>query len=182
MHVSSRFFFLTRNNDDLTGRVRICKDNSKKFCPSCGNPTLLRASVTLASPTASPDAPVMTVHLKKDFQYRLRGTVYSIPSPKPGSAKGGPGEGLVLREDQAEWIRATRKAKTNREKEEKKIMKEMTKKGGLERGVATGSWMDPDWLPGMLSSASIKNESKNDGMPVIGYGKRNPNERRRNKK
>jgi RNA-binding protein NOB1 len=122
----------------------------------------------------------MTVHLKKNFQYRLRGTIYSIPSPKPGSSKGGPGEGLVLREDQAEWIRATKKAESMREKEEKKIMKGMMGKGGLERGVATGSWLDPEWLPGMLSNAAgTKNGSS---MPVIGYGKRNPNERRRKKK
>ena len=43
----------------------------------------------------------MEIHLKPNFQYRLRGTKYSIPAPKPGSAKTGAGEGLILREDPA---------------------------------------------------------------------------------
>ncbi len=90
-------------------RCRICKDASKKFCPSCGNPTLLRASVTISSPSASSDAPAMQVHLKKNFQYRTRGTIYSIPAPKPGSAKTGSGEGLILREDQTEYMRAMKR-------------------------------------------------------------------------
>ena len=64
--------------------TRICKDNERKFCPSCGNPTLLRASV---STDAKGDN--MTVHLKSNYQYRNRGTVYSLPLPRAGSASGG---------------------------------------------------------------------------------------------
>ena len=167
----------------LTRANRLCKDNSKKFCPSCGNPTLLRVSVTSTSPNASRGAPAMIVHLKKNFQYRTRGTIYSIPSPKPGSAKGGPGDGLILREDQAEWIRATKRAEGMRVKEEARLVKGLSTKRGLEQGAVVSSWMDPDWVPEIISvGAGGKGRSpkgRDGDMPAIGYGRRNPNERRK---
>ncbi|KAL0580085.1 20S-pre-rRNA D-site endonuclease nob1 [Marasmius crinis-equi] len=161
---------------------KICKDSSKKFCPSCGNPSLLRASVTLSAPDADTDAPVMQVHLKPNFQYKIRGTKYSIPAPKPGSAKTGPGEGLILREDQAEYMRAQKRADSKREREEAKMMKGVLSKGVEGGSVAVGSWMDPDWIPEIMSASSggkgRSSRGAND-MPAIGYGKKNPNERRR---
>lgn len=160
---------------------KICKDNSKQFCPSCGNPTLLRASVTVASPDASPDAPAMQVHLKKNFQYKVRGTKYSIPAPKPGSAKTGPGEGLVLREDQLEYMRAKRRADGKRDREEQRMIKGLVDKGG-EGGVSVGNWSDPDWMPGILSvgTGGQGRSSRTGGdMPQIGYGRKNPNERKK---
>jgi RNA-binding protein NOB1 len=164
----------------LTHFSRICKDSSKKFCPSCGNPTLLRTSVTIAAPGVSGQSPVMQVHLKKNFQYRTRGTIYSIPDPKPGSAKTGPGEGLILREDQLEYVRAKKRADAKKGREEQKMMK------GIfgEHGVGVGSWMDPDWVPEMISVGSggkgrkIRGATDSD-MPTIGHGRKNPNERRR---
>ena len=122
----------------------------------------------------------MQVHLKKNFQYKLRGTIYSIPAPKPGTAKGGPGDGLILREDQLEYMRAKKRADTKREREERKLVKGMLSKG-VEGGVKVGSWMDPDWVPEMYAvGAGGKGRSmKNDGLPTIGYGRKNPNERRR---
>ncbi|KAH9927241.1 Nin one binding Zn-ribbon like-domain-containing protein [Fomitopsis serialis] len=101
---------------------KICKDNSRKFCPSCGNPSLLRASVTISSPTAGPNTPALQVHLKRNFQFKTRGTIYSIPAPKPGTAKGGPGDGLVLREDQLAWQRAKKRADGKRDREEKRLL------------------------------------------------------------
>ncbi|KAF4575130.1 Nin1 binding protein [Pleurotus pulmonarius] len=161
---------------------KICKDSSKQFCPSCGNPSLLRASVTIAAPNAASDAPVMQVHLKSNFQYRIRGTKFSIPAPKPGSAKKGTGEGLILREDQTEYVRAKQRADNKRERENRKMMKGIFDKGD-GAGVATvGSWMDPNWVPEILSvgtggkGRSIK--GSND-MPTIGYGKKNPNQVRK---
>jgi RNA-binding protein NOB1 len=108
---------------------KLCKDSSKRFCPSCGNATLLRATVTTSSVTGK-----QTIHLKKNFQYRTRGTKYSIPAPTPGSAKGQKkaGSGLILREDQAEWQDAVRAGERERRREEKKIIK------------GDGNWMDPD--------------------------------------
>ena len=158
---------------------RICKDGSKKFCPSCGNPTLLRASVTISSPSASSGAPALQVHLKKNFQYRTRGTIYPIPAPKPGSAKTGSGEGLILREDQTEYMRAMKRAETKRQRDDKKLLS-----GALATGegkLSVGSWLDPDWVPEILTSGKGRSSKHGDGMPTIGYGKKNPNERRRRK-
>ncbi|KAF9464885.1 Nin one binding Zn-ribbon like-domain-containing protein [Collybia nuda] len=168
---------------------KICKDASKKFCPSCGNPTLLRASVTVSAPNASSDTPAMQVHLKPNFQYKIRGTKYSIPAPKPGSAKTGAGVGLILREDQVEYMRAKKQADGKREREEAKMLK-----GILGRGVdgnmgvtGVGSWMDPDWVPEMISAGAggkgrtMRNSGMDGDLPQIGYGKKNPNEKRRRK-
>ncbi|KAF8551480.1 hypothetical protein OG21DRAFT_1417902 [Imleria badia] len=157
---------------------KICKDNSKQFCPSCGNPTLLRASVTLSSPNAAADAPVMELHLKKNFQYKLRGTKYSIPAPRPGSAKTGPGEGLILREDQLEYMRAKKRADNKRERDEQRMLKGLVDRGG-EGGIAVGSWSDPDWIPGILGGSTKGRSGGKDGIPQIGYGRNNPNEKRK---
>ncbi|KAF7301928.1 20S-pre-rRNA D-site endonuclease NOB1 [Mycena indigotica] len=159
---------------------KICKDNSKKFCPSCGNPTLLRASVTISSPDAPGDAPVMEVHLKRNFQYKLRGTKYSIPAPKPGSAKTGTGEGLILREDQSEYVRAKKMADGRKQREEAKM-----NKGLLGQNGGIGSWLDPDWVPEMLTvgaggkGRTVRPSGRDGDMPVIGHGRKNPNERKR---
>ncbi|ETW84145.1 hypothetical protein HETIRDRAFT_314721 [Heterobasidion irregulare TC 32-1] len=163
---------------------KICKDSSKKFCPSCGNPTLLRASVTISSPKASSDAPTMQVHLKKNFQYKTRGTIYSIPKPKPGSAKTGNGEGLILREDQTEYMRAKKQADSKRLRDEKKILNGALLNGG-NSDLNVGNWMDPDWIPDIISAgASGKGRTpkgRKDDMPAIGYGRKNPNERKHHK-
>ncbi|KAI0268115.1 Nin one binding Zn-ribbon like-domain-containing protein [Gloeopeniophorella convolvens] len=161
---------------------KICKDSTKKFCPSCGNPTLLRTSVTISSPSASADAPAMQIHLKKNFQYRTRGTIYSIPAPKSGSAKTGSGEGLILREDQTDYMRAMKRAETQRQRDEKKLFSGAIASGG-DGKLSIGNWMDPDWIPGIMAPGSGRNRSskRTDEMPTIGYGKKNPNERRRQK-
>ncbi|KAJ6538554.1 Nin one binding Zn-ribbon like-domain-containing protein [Mycena vulgaris] len=130
---------------------KICKDNSKKFCPSCGNATLLRASV----------------HLKSNFQYRLRGTKYSIPAPKPGSAKKGTGEGLILREDQTEYLRAKKMADGKREREEAKMNKGILGRQGGALGGGKGRTM--------------RASGRDGDLPAIGYGRKNPNERKRRK-
>ncbi|KIL70250.1 hypothetical protein M378DRAFT_156329 [Amanita muscaria Koide BX008] len=164
---------------------KLCKDNSKKFCPSCGNPTLIRASVTVAKPGADPKAPAVQVHLKKNFQYKLRGTKYSIPAPKPGSAKTGSGEGLVLREDQLEYMNAKKRLDNKREREEARMLKGMAARAATGNMGVLSSWMDPDWVPEMISaSAGGKGRTKNSNgdLPQVGHGKRNPNERRRSRK
>jgi RNA-binding protein NOB1 len=168
---------------------RICKDNSKKFCPSCGNPTLLRASVTVAAPGASPDAKPMQVHLKRNLQYKLRGTKYSIPSPKHGSAKTGSGTGLILREDQVEYMRAKKQADGKRSREEQRLLKNILSKELDGKGGSPGSnsWMDPDWIPEMMSVGAggkgrkMKDSRMDGDMPQIGHGRKNPNERKRKK-
>ena len=57
-------------------------------------------------------------------------------------------------------------------------------------GVKIGSWMDPDWVPVMLSvgkggkgrrAPESRGSIGTDGMPIIGHGRKNPNEKRRKK-
>lgn len=188
-HACYKFVSLELASLFLNSRYnRICKDSSKKFCPTCGNNTLLRASVTLSSPTASKNAPAMQIHLKPNFQYKLRGTKYSIPAPKPGSAKTGTGTGLILREDQVEYMRAKKVADGKREREEARMMKGILSRG-VDSGVNAGvsSWMDPDWVPEILSvgaggkGRTIRNSRMDGDLPQIGYGRKNPNEKRRRK-
>lgn len=71
-----------------------------KFCPSCGNPALLRTSVGVDENGNT------IVYLKKNFQYNTRGTIYSIPTPKGGRKN----TDLFLREDQREYVKAVRDA------------------------------------------------------------------------
>jgi RNA-binding protein NOB1 len=96
----------------------------------------------------------MQVHLKKNFQYRTRGTIYSIPAPKPGSAKTGCGEGLILREDQTEYMRAMKRAETQRQRDDKKLLS-----GALATGegkLSVGNWLDPDWVPEIMTRVKGK--------------------------
>ncbi|KZT05658.1 uncharacterized protein LAESUDRAFT_760202 [Laetiporus sulphureus 93-53] len=165
---------------------KICKDNSRKFCPSCGNPSLIRASVTISSPNAGPNTPAMQVHLKPNFVYRTRGTIYSIPAPKPGTAKTGPGDGLILREDQLAWQRAKKRADGKREREERRLLRAASRGARMgEGGAVLGSWMDPDWVPEIISAGaggqgrSMRSRGMDGDMPVIGYGRKNPNEKRK---
>ena len=149
---------------------------TKKFCPSCGNPSLLRVSVSL-TPSANGAPPELKVHLKKNFQYRTRGTIYPIPAPKAGTSKTGTGEGMILREDQVQWQRAEKRDKSRRDKEERKVALALQKASLAETGKMQ-SWMDPDWLPSMMNT-NRNSGGQTDGMPKIGYGKKNPNEKRR---
>lgn len=54
-------------------------------------------------------------------------------------------------------------------------------------GVVMGSWMDPDWVPEMLTvgaggkGRSMRSSRMEGDMPVIGHGRKNPNEKRRRK-
>lgn len=167
---------------------KVCKDSSKKFCPSCGNPTLIRASVSARAPEAggssssTPDG--LHIHLKPNFQYRTRGTVYSIPAPKMGSSKGqsGGGSGLILREDQKEFMSAVRREEGRRKKEDRKLEKAVRQE--VEgKGKGLGGWNDPDWLPEMFTvGMSGKGRRGDEQLPEIGYGRRNPNQARRKKR
>ncbi|KAI8594002.1 Nin one binding Zn-ribbon like-domain-containing protein [Geranomyces variabilis] len=75
---------------------KVTKDMEKKFCPSCGNNTLMRTTVGVDSRGN------VTYYLKKNFQYNNRGTKYSIKEPKGGRRA----NDMLLREDQREYVRA----------------------------------------------------------------------------
>ncbi|KAL2163028.1 hypothetical protein VTH06DRAFT_6864 [Thermothelomyces fergusii] len=139
------------------GCFKVCKDTSKQFCPSCGQPTLTRVS---CSTDANGN---FTLYLKKNFQWNKRGNVYSIPKPTHGSASGkgahvkgggknGWGRELILAEDQ----------------------KEYRKKLEEERRMKTRDLMDQDYLPSILSG----NRTSGGGRIRIGAG-RNVNAKKR---
>lgn len=88
-------------------------------------------------------------HLKKNFQYRLRGTKYDIPPPKGGRKH----NNIVLREDQREYMKAT-------QRKQKKTVVDM---------------FDPDFIPlyGKLDTKEVTNNM--NGTDTIGYGRKNPN-------
>ncbi|KAJ9639971.1 20S-pre-rRNA D-site endonuclease nob1 [Coniosporium tulheliwenetii] len=95
------------------------KDMSKQFCARCGKPTLTR----VACSTNQNGEFVM--HLKRSMQWNTRGDRYSIPKPVAGSAngrisgggKGGWGQGLILAEDQKEYVKAVDQEKRVRQRD-----------------------------------------------------------------
>jgi RNA-binding protein NOB1 len=185
---------------DESCRDRICKNPEKRFCPSCGGPTLIRTSITYV--TATPDNPKgYILHLKANFQYHLRGTRYSIANPKMGKAGGGVNAEIVLREDQKEFVRGVKTAEIMRSKETRAILRSVMDdrtrgQRGLPERAKTGAigglggWNDPDWqAPMARGEKGRKKGGKNgaggevkldsSGMPVIGSGRKNPNESRK---
>ncbi|KAI9253613.1 Dopey, N-terminal-domain-containing protein [Sporodiniella umbellata] len=115
----------------------------KKFCPKCGNSSLQRVTCSTNSKGE------IQYHLRKNFQYRLRGTKYDIPPPKGGRKT----NNIVLREDQREYIKATQFKK-------KKNVVDM---------------FDPDFIPlyGKTDTREVTNNMF--GTDTIGYGRKNPN-------
>lgn len=85
-------------------------------------------------------------------------------------------------------MNAKKHADRKREREEKRMLKG-TAGVGADRGNSgvLGSWMDPDWMPEMLTvGAGGKGRTMRTGgfdgdMPIIGHGRKNPNEKRKKK-
>lgn len=126
----------------------ITKDMSKQFCARCGKDTLLRTS---CSTDQNGD---FKVHLKKNMQWNTRGNVYSIPKPVAGTSngklvagggKGGWGQGLILAEDQKEYVQAMTGIRRKKEKD----------------------LMDEDYLPSILTGE----RGRSGGRPKVGAGK-----------
>ncbi|KAI8660142.1 20S-pre-rRNA D-site endonuclease NOB1 [Fusarium keratoplasticum] len=138
------------------GCFKITKDMSRQFCPSCGQPTLMRASCS------TDQFGNFTIHLKKNFQWNNRGNVYSVPKPVHGSANGrlpknaggknNWGNSLILSEDQKEFTRASDDQRRQRKKD----------------------IMDQDYLPDLLSG----HRSGGNGKIRVGAG-RNVNSKRK---
>ncbi|KAG0210198.1 Nin1 binding protein [Mortierella sp. GBA30] len=126
--------------------TKVTSDMDKKFCPSCGNATLMRTS------TSTDQNGNVKYYLKKNMVYNLRGTKYSIPTPKGGRKN----NDLILREDQREF-----ELSMKFQRRQKKI-----------------DAFDPDYVPRLLEGQiDVRNPF---GAPVIGYGKRNPNAVKKN--
>ncbi|KAH0542288.1 hypothetical protein FGG08_003315 [Glutinoglossum americanum] len=139
---------------------KISRDMSKQFCPSCGGATLTRTACS------TDQNGLFKVHLKKNYQWNNRGNIFSIPKPVSGSSsgkvnvggggkgggKGGWGQGLILREDQKEYVQAMQLDKKKKERDP----------------------MDEDYLPNILTGE----RGRAGGRPAIGAG-RNVNSKKR---
>ncbi|KAK0385304.1 hypothetical protein NLU13_7780 [Sarocladium strictum] len=136
------------------------KDMTKQFCPSCGQPTLLRTSCS------TDERGQVRVHLKRNFQWNNRGNVYSVPKPTHGSSngrlppkgantggKGGWGRELMLAEDQKEYMRKGEEIKREKKKD----------------------LMDEDRLPSLLTG----DRPGGSGKIKVGAGKNINSKRRR---
>jgi RNA-binding protein NOB1 len=133
----------------------ISKDMSKQFCSRCGKPTLMRTSCSTDKDGN------FKVHLKKNMQWNTRGNVFSIPKPVAGTSNGklvagggknGWGQGLILAEDQKEYVQAMTGIRRKKDKD----------------------LMDEDYLPSILTG----DRGKAGGRPKVGAGK-NVNSRKR---
>lgn len=84
-------------------------------------------------------------------------------------------------------MRAQKHADGKREREEKKMLNGALHGKADTAGTVISSWMDPDWVPEILTTGtggkgrSMKTRGMDGDMPIIGYGKKNPNERKRRK-
>ncbi|GAA5857660.1 hypothetical protein JCM8547_004320 [Rhodosporidiobolus lusitaniae] len=157
---------------------KLCKNPEKKFCPSCGGATLIRTSITYV--TATPQNPLgYILHLKSNFNYKLRGTQYSLPNPKMGRAGGGANAEIITREDQKEWIRGVKSAEIKKEKEARALRKavmdeERRTNGAAGSGNSMASGTSASWF---AEAGSLEAQ-----MMGIGGGKggiENPKGRRR---
>jgi len=148
----------------------LTRDMERRFCPKCGGPTLLRTSYSV-------NAQGQTIlHLRADFQYNLRGSKYSLPNPKTTTNKqqqNQAGKKIFLREDQADYERALRTYQRQQRKAEK----------GVSLDVVD------DRLAGLFGEMKLRNgdgtaKAYFEGIapPVIGFGRRNPNQVRRTAK
>lgn len=103
----------------------------KHFCPKCGGNTLLRCAVSVDNETGK-----ITPHLKKNFQWIVRGQVYSMPSPLSKNQQKSQGnrgyqhnkelrpssqDPIILREDQKEYAKALKDDAWLRKKSEKML-------------------------------------------------------------
>ncbi|KAL7749366.1 20S-pre-rRNA D-site endonuclease nob1 [Sorochytrium milnesiophthora] len=132
-------------------------DMDKRFCPSCGNATLLRTSYSIDQ-----DGNVR-YHLRKNYRYNTRGTIYSIPNTQSGRKA----HNLILREDQKEFQVAN------------KSFHHLKNKAARRAGSTGGDIFDADYIPRMLLGGT---KSATDAVlltpiaPTVGHGRRNPNE------
>lgn len=109
----------------------IPKDGTPKhFCSRCGGNTLLRCAVSIDKDTGK-----ITPHLKRNFQWITRGSIYSLPSPQSKNQKKLQGNAgyqhnkenrakalqnpLILREDQKEYGKAIKDDSWQRRQNEK---------------------------------------------------------------
>lgn len=141
-------FFVIRPTSDSSTKP-------KQFCPRCGLPTLTKVSCS----TSATDG-TFRIHLKKNMQWNNRGSRYSVPKPATGSSsgrvtggggKGGWGNGLMLAEDQKEYVRAVQTQERQARKEK--------------------DLMDDDFLGGLLGGGKGNWGGRSGGRVKVGAGR-----------
>jgi len=132
---------------------KITKQMDKQFCPSCGSPSLIRTSYSVD------DQGNAKIYLKKNFQYRLRGTKYPVPKPQGGKHH----QEMIFREDQKEYLKARK-----------------TQNIQLKKFAKQEPFESPDYLPGLLMNSKQRSSILTE-IP-IGYGRKNPNAFRKARK
>ncbi|KCV69186.1 hypothetical protein H696_04597 [Fonticula alba] len=131
---------------------------SKQFCPRCGHPTLMRAASSTCAITGE-----LTVYLRANFQYRLRGTRYSRAAPRGGHHH--KARNLILAGDQKEYRTAVRELRSAQRQ--------------AARQSGANDLSNPDYMPSIMTGASGRTLAGASGNVTIGMGRRNPNQARR---
>ena len=128
----------------------VTRDIERKFCPKCGNPTLLKITCSFN------DDGSMVLYRKRGFQVSLKGLRYNIPNPKFGRRN----DDLILTEDQYKNKRVfKKKAKAEKWSEKQNQNAEIAYSNG--------------W-----GFEEIKKQNKHFQNIVVGYGSANPNSNR----
>ncbi|KAJ2374144.1 20S-pre-rRNA D-site endonuclease nob1 [Coemansia sp. RSA 2603] len=136
---------------------------NKQFCPSCGHATLKRCSVSTGSNGR------LQVHLKTNYIYNLRGTIYSMPKARGGQHTT---KDIITRADDKAYLRAM----------DYKKRVESRSNAGLS---GSSSLMDPDFIPGLLTESLLSDRNGYGvatdarGMPMVTRNRKNPNANRR---
>lgn len=125
----------------------VTRNTEKKFCPGCGNATLLKVTCSFK------DDGTMILYRKKGHKVNLRGTRYNIPNPKFGRVN----DDLILTEDQYNNKRVIKK----KAKAEKWRAKQTQ---NAEMAYSNGWGFD-----------AVSKQNKNFKNFVVGYGRANPN-------
>ncbi|KAJ1648436.1 20S-pre-rRNA D-site endonuclease nob1 [Coemansia asiatica] len=138
---------------------RLTGNMNKQFCPSCGHATLKRCSVSTGANGR------LQVHLKTNYVYNLRGTIYSMPKPRGGHHTT---KDVITRADDKAYLRAIN------------YKEHMEAKSNAGLG-GVNSLFDPDFIPGLMTGNLLADNNGYGvatdarGMPMVTRNRKNPN-------
>ncbi|EAS03594.1 nin one-binding Zn-ribbon-like protein (macronuclear) [Tetrahymena thermophila SB210] len=129
------------------GCQHLCKEMTKKFCPKCKNPTLLKVSCSFEADGS------IKLYRKKGFKLNTAGFIYSIPKPQIGKQA----NNIVLREDDLLKGNKLTQCKIAQKQQEKEFSRNMLE---FENGFTLDD---------------IKHKQHHNHNLEFGYGRLNPN-------
>lgn len=155
--------------------ISVTNDTTRKFCPNCGNNTLIRVSVHV-------DDNGVARYNQLHKPIRLRGTIvcilvhccivqYSIPKPHGGKKV----PDMILAEDELLSVRQPWRGKKQREKSIRNAKTDADPDGN------TGAFSEHRPAPNSVCFVYIVCSMLQIQVEMVGYGRRNPNERRKKK-